>query len=161
MKKLNILLIIITVLSFGCSDNNNFVTPNSPEEQLAIDLELIDNWLADSSIADVLQHPSEIRYTINEKGTGIRAQVADVLRVSYEGRFLTTGEVFDSNTSFDFVLNSGSIILGWYFMLQEMDEGDTFTIYLPSQLAYGTRGNGTIPPNALLVFDITLIRVGN
>ena len=164
MKYLGFLLVGLMMFTFGCN-TTTFEEPISVIEQLEIDLEIIDNWIGDPDnqivIEDTLHHESEIRYTINEKGTGIRAQVADVLRVSYEGRFLTTGEVFDSNTSFDFVLNSGSIILGWYFMLQEMDEGDTFTIYLPSQLAYGARGNGTIPPNALLVFDITLIRVGN
>ena len=159
MKKLNILLILI-VLSFGCNDNN-IVNPISEEEQLAIDLSLIDNWIADSSITNVIEHPTEIRYTINKQGTGLQAQVADVLRVKYEGRFLDTGFVFDSNESFDFVLNSGSIILGWYYMLQEMREGDEFTIYLPSKYAYGTRGNSTIPPNTVIVFDVELIRVGN
>ena len=159
MKKLNILLILI-MLSFGCNDNN-IVNPISEEEQLAIDLSLIDNWIADSSITNVIEHPTEIRYTINKQGTGLQAQVADVLRVKYEGRFLDTGLVFDSNESFDFVLNSGSIILGWYYMLQEMREGDEFTIYLPSKYAYGTRGNSTIPPNTVIVFDVELIRVGN
>jgi len=159
MKKLNILLILV-VLSFGCSDNN-IIDPISEAEQLEIDLDLIDNWLADSSITNVLEHPTDIRYTINKQGTGLKAQVADVLRVKYEGRFLDTGLVFDSNDSFDFVLNSGSIILGWFYMLQEMREGDEFTIYIPSKYAYGTRGNGSIPPNTVIVFDVELIRVGN
>jgi FKBP-type peptidyl-prolyl cis-trans isomerase len=159
MKKLNILLILV-VLSFGCNDNN-IIEPISEAEQLEIDLDLIDNWLADSSITNVLHHPTEIRYTINKQGSGVPARVADVLRVKYEGRFLDTGLVFDSNETFDFVLNSGSIILGWFFMLQEMREGDEFTIYIPSKYAYGTRGSGTIPPNTVIVFDIELIRVGN
>lgn len=159
MKKLNILLILV-VLSFGCNDNN-IIDTFSEAEQLEIDLDLIDNWLADSSITNVLEHPTEIRYTINKQGTGLKAQVADVLRVKYEGRFLDTGGVFDSNDSFDFVLNSGSIILGWFYMLQEMREGDEFTIYIPSKYAYGTRGNGSIPPNTVIVFDVELIRVGN
>jgi FKBP-type peptidyl-prolyl cis-trans isomerase len=159
MNKLNILLVLI-VLSFGCSDNN-IIDPITEAEQLEIDLDLIDNWLADSSITNVLQHPTDIRYTVNKQGTGLQAKVADVLRVKYEGRFLDTGLVFDSNESFDFVLNSGSIILGWFYMLQEMREGDEFTIYIPSKYAYGTRGNGSIPPNTVIVFDVELIRVGN
>ena len=158
MKKLNILLVLVA-LSFGCSDNN-IIDPITEAEQLEIDLDLIDNWLADSSITNVLQHPTDIRYTVNKQGTGLQAHVADVLRVKYEGRFLDTSVVFDSNESFDFVLNSGSIILGWFYMLQEMREGDEFTIYIPSKYAYGTRGNVSIPPNTVIVFDITLIRTG-
>jgi FKBP-type peptidyl-prolyl cis-trans isomerase FkpA len=160
MKHLSLFLIVIG-LSFACSTDNTIDTTISVEEQLAIDIALIDNWLADSSITNVLQHPTEIRYTVNKQGTGLEAQVADVLRVKYEGRFLDTGVVFDSNESFDFVLNSGSIILGWFYMLQEMREGDEFTIYIPSKYAYGTRGNRSIPPNTVIVFDIELIRVGN
>ena len=120
MKKLNILLVLVA-LSFGCSDNN-IIDPITEAEQLEIDLDLIDNWLADSSITNVLQHPTDIRYTVNKQGAGLQAHVADVLRVKYEGRFLDTSLVFDSNESFDFVLNSGSIILGWFYMLQEMRE---------------------------------------
>ena len=159
MKQLSIVAIIIA-LTFGCNDNN-ITIPITEAEQLEIDLEMIDNWLADSSITNVLQHPTEIRYTINKQGIGVPAQIADVLRVKYEGRFLDTGVVFDSNETFDFVLNSGSIILGWFYMLQEMREGDEFTVYIPSKYAYGTRGSGTIPPNTVIVFDIELIRVGN
>ena len=161
MKQLNILLIVIA-LSFGCNDDHTIDNSIPTEEQFEIDLELIDNWIADpvNEVTDTLHHQTEIRYTINKQGSGLKAQVADVLRVKYEGRFLESGAVFDSSESFDFVLNSGSIILGWYYMLQEMREGDEFTIYLPSFYAYGTRGNGSIPPNTVLVFDITLIRVG-
>ena len=132
----------------------------SVQEQLLFDLELIDSWLAENAIEDVLYHSTNIRYTINNKGTGIRAKVGDVLKVSYEGRFLD-GEVIDSNESFDFVLSAGSVILGWFYMVQEMQEGDEFTIYLPSHFGYGTRGSSSILPNSVLVFDITLIQVGN
>ena len=159
MKYLGVLVGGLMIFTLGC--DNTIDDPFDEAAQFAIDIDLIDNWFADTTITDTLHHPTKIRYTINQNGNGVKAQVSDVLRVSYEGRFLETGVVFDSSESFDFVINSGGIILGWYYMLQEMKEGDEFTIYLPSFYAYGPTGNGSIPPNTILVFDITLIRVGN
>ena len=159
MKYLGVLVGGLMIFTLGC--DNTIDDPFDEAAQFAIDIDLIDNWFADTTITDTLHHPTRIRYTINKKGDGIRAQVADVIRVKYEGRFLDTGEVFDSSESWDTVLNSGGMILGWYYMLQEMDEGDEFTIYLPSFYAYGPSGRAPILPNTILVFDITLIRVGN
>lgn len=158
MKKLNILLILV-VLSFGCNDNN-IINPISEAEQLAIDLELIDNWLADSSITDVIVHPTGIRYTINKQGTGPKVEITDIVRISYEGRFLDTGIEFDSGEVGPVVFNAGwPFIEGWYHVVLEMSEGDEYTAYIPSKYAYGIRGSGTIPPNTVIVFDINMIRV--
>ena len=159
MKYLGVLLVGVIILTSGCSSEKEVII--TEEEQLVIDLELIDSWLTDNGITDIQYHSSSMRYTINNKGTGERAQLADNLRVSYEGRFLETGVVFDKSNLFGpFILNASAMILGWYFILQEMDEGDEFTVYIPSKLAYGTRGNSSIPPNTVLVFDIKIIRIG-
>ena len=158
MKQLNILLIVIA-LSFGCTDNT--IDNTIPvEEQLAIDIALIDNWLADSSITDVIVHPTGIRYTINKQGSGPKAEITDIVRINYEGRFLDTGIVFDSGEIGPVVFNAGwGLIEGWYHIVLEMYEGDEYTVYIPSKYAYGNRGSGNIPPNTVIVFDIDLIRV--
>lgn len=152
-------LIIITGLFIGCSptvDNSL-----SDEEQYKLDLELIDTWIAENGITDTLHHSTGIRYTINQQRAGIKLQVADQITVSYEGRFLESGVVFDSSNSLGpQVFNASAFISGWYYMLLEMREGDNFTIYLPSFYAYGSRGSQpNIPPNSVLVFDIGLIRI--
>ena len=158
MKRLSILLVVLFGMMFGCDST---IPPQlSDEEQFEIDLDLIDSWIAENGITDTLHHPTGIRYTINKKGTGIKAQVTDIITTSYEGRFLDTGIVFDSSSSFGpVVLNYSAFISGWYYMILEMQEGDEFTIYLPSFYAYGNLGSGTIPPNSVLVFDIRLIKV--
>ena len=157
MKRFS-LLIIITGLFFGCSPTVDNTL--SVEEQFEIDLELIDNWLADSSITDAIVHPTGIRYTINNQGSGLKAEIADIVYISYEGRFLDTGVVFDSGQIGPVVFNAGwSLIEGWYYMVLEMSEGDEYTAYIPSKYAYGIYGNGGIPPNTVLVFDMTLIKV--
>jgi FKBP-type peptidyl-prolyl cis-trans isomerase len=157
MKKLSIFLIAIG-LSFACSTDNTIDNTISAEEQLAIDIALIDNWLADTTIADIIEHPTGIRYTINEVGTGTTTpRLSDVVEANYEGRYLETGGVFDRGIGSAFILSQ--TIWGWQIMVPEMKEGGKITIYLPSLYAYGSRGNSSIPPNALLVFDIELIQV--
>ena len=159
MKYLGVLVAGLMMITFGCSDPAE-EDPFDVDAQFSTDIDLIDDWITENAITDTLHHWTKIRYTINQKGDGIRAQPSDPVKVSYEGRFLD-GEVFDSSESFQFVLNSGSVILGWFYMVQEMEEGDEFTIYLPSFYAYGPTGSyPTIPPNTVLVFDIKLIRVG-
>ena len=158
MKYLGILFIGLVIFSLGCStpiDEDTF----SEVEQFSTDLSLIDNWIADNKISDTLHHVSEIRYTINQAGTGTESpERYDVVKVAYEGRYLDTGVVFDSNPNFETVLSQ--TIIGWQLMVPEMKEGDEFTIYIPSLYGYGRYGNVSIAPNTVLVFDIKLIRVG-
>jgi FKBP-type peptidyl-prolyl cis-trans isomerase len=51
------------------------------------------------------------------------------------------------------------VIPGWIEALQLMREGDHWQLVIPPQLGYGVRGagNGLIPPNQALIFDIKLI----
>ena len=132
--------------------------------QYAEDLEAIDKYIIENNITDTLHHFLGIRYKIHEQGTGLQARVGDQILVDYKGYFLD-GEVFDEGLFGDnppVVLNSGSMISGWYFMCQEMQEGDSMTIWLPSVYAYGQRGSasGTVPPNTPLIFDMKMLRVG-
>jgi FKBP-type peptidyl-prolyl cis-trans isomerase FklB len=52
------------------------------------------------------------------------------------------------------------VIDGWTEALQLMHEGDKWTIFIPSTIAYGEQGAGSqIPPYATLIFDVELIKV--
>ncbi len=158
MKRAGVFLILTSMVFFGCKDP---VTNRlSDVEQLELDLQKIDNYLMENGITDTLIHPTKIRYTINKTGNGLSPRLSDPIRVSYTGRLLETGVVFDSNSSADLILSQ--TILGWQIMVQQMREGDQYTIYLPSFFGYADEGSPpTIPPNAVLIFDIELIRVGN
>ena len=160
MKYLGFLIIAFSIVLSSCSPEE--VNSISEAEQLAIDVELIDTWLADNNIADVIIHPTGIRYTINKLGTGPKVALGNQVRVGYEGRYLDTGGVFDGGQIGPVVFNAGwPYIDGWYHMVLEMYEGDEYTAYFPSKYGYKEFGNPpNIGRNEVLVFDMTLVKIG-
>jgi FKBP-type peptidyl-prolyl cis-trans isomerase FkpA/FKBP-type peptidyl-prolyl cis-trans isomerase FklB len=50
-----------------------------------------------------------------------------------------------------------AVIPGWTEILQNMKTGSKYTVFIPSNLAYGEKGSGPIGPNSVLTFDIELI----
>jgi len=108
----------------------------------------------------VITTASGLQYEIISQGAGKRPGPTDTVRVHYEGT-LIDGTVFDSSyrrgQPVEFPLNG--VIAGWTEGLQLMNEGSIFRFVIPSELAYGNRGTGSIPPNSTLVFDVELIAV--
>jgi FKBP-type peptidyl-prolyl cis-trans isomerase FkpA len=70
------------------------------------------------------------------------------------------GTQFDSGAGFSFVVGAGQVIAGWDRGVPGMRVGGTRRLIIPPELAYGSRSpSAAIPPNATLVFDITLTGV--
>lgn len=96
-------------------------------------------------------------------GTGASADAGKTATVTYAGYLYdvriadTKGTRFDSG-SFSFKLGAGSVISGFDTGVTGMKVGGKRTVTIPASLGYGSTGagNGTIPPNAALVFDIEL-----
>lgn len=106
---------------------------------------------------------SGLRYKIEEKGNGPKAEKGQTVSVHYKG-MLPDGSVFDSsytrNQPIDFKLGKGQVISGWDEGIQLLNVGDKARFVIPSHLAYGERGaGGVIPPNATLIFDVELVKV--
>jgi FKBP-type peptidyl-prolyl cis-trans isomerase FkpA len=104
---------------------------------------------------------SGLQYTVITEGTGKSPKASDTVEVHYEGT-LINGNVFDSSyrrkESIEFPLNQ--VIAGWTEGVQLMKEGAKFRFFIPSKLAYGSRGAGRdIGPNEALIFDVELIKV--
>ncbi len=93
-------------------------------------------------------------------GTGEMPTVTDSITVHYHGT-LEDGTVFDSSVDrgepIGFRL--GQVIPGWQEGLQLMKAGGKAKLTIPGDLAYGPRGQGSIPPNATIIFDVELIAV--
>ena len=94
-------------------------------------------------------------------GTGVAAQVGDTLSVNYTGK-LEDGTVFDTSVGkapIQFTLGVGQVIQGWDQGIAGMKVGGKRLLIIPAALAYGSAGRGSIPPNATLIFEVSLVGV--
>ena len=101
-------------------------------------------------------------------GTGATAASGNSLTVNYTGWIYdptTTdfkGIQFDSTAAagpFTFTLGAGTVIQGWDQGLPGMKVGGIRQLVVPPSLAYGNVRNGSIPPNAALVFEVELVSI--
>jgi len=95
-------------------------------------------------------------------GGGATATSGKIVSAHYTGRF-PDGSKFDSSydagAPVEFPLGSGKVIKGWDVGIEGMRVGGKRKLTIPPELAYGSRGNGPVPPNATLVFDVELMAV--
>jgi FKBP-type peptidyl-prolyl cis-trans isomerase len=101
-------------------------------------------------------------------GTGGDAVAGKTLTVNYTGWFYgesrpdKKGPVFDTSVGgepFTFTVGVGQVIAGWDQGTLGMKVGGLRRLVVPPSLAYGSFRNGSIPPNATLVFEIELLEV--
>lgn len=97
-------------------------------------------------------------------GTGPEAKSGYVVAVNYVGT-LENGKKFDSSYDrgkpFEFLLGAAQVIEGWDIGVAGMKVGGKRKLIIPPALAYGERniGNGLIPPNSTLIFEVELLAV--
>jgi FKBP-type peptidyl-prolyl cis-trans isomerase len=101
-----------------------------------------------------------LMYRVITTGKGKSPTLSDSVRVSYKGT-LMDGSVFDQTKPGEtLTLQLARTIPGWREALPMMKEGDKWEVVIPSALAYGEAGAPpAVPPNAPLVFEITLVEV--
>ncbi|MEM9243299.1 MAG: FKBP-type peptidyl-prolyl cis-trans isomerase [Pseudomonadota bacterium] len=101
-------------------------------------------------------------YKVIKQGSGPIPKSTDTVKVEYTGK-LIDGTVFDSTAKHGgkpatFPVNA--VIKGWTQALEKMPVGSEWTLYIPSDLAYGANGAGaSIPPNSTLIFDVKLLGI--
>lgn len=121
---------------------------NQPEEKM-------DNFTPTS------QPQTELKVDDTKVGTGKEVKAGDTITADYVGALMKDGTVFDASAR-----NGGpqtfplsGVIPGWTQGIPGMKEGGTRRLLIPASLAYGPEGKDPIPPNADLVFDVTVVKV--
>ena len=108
---------------------------------------------------DVVKSPSGLRYKIVTPGTDPKPVATSTVKCRYTGK-LVDGKVFDStanrgNEPAEFGL--GQVIPAWTEGVQKIGKGGKILIYAPAALGYGKEGQGPIPGESVLEFEVELV----
>ncbi len=104
---------------------------------------------------------SGLQYKVIKEGTDPKPKATDLVEVHYRGT-LIDGQEFDSSFKRGKPASFGvsNVIKGWTEALQLMNVGSKWKLFIPSELAYGSRGTGPmIGPNATLIFEVELLNI--
>jgi FKBP-type peptidyl-prolyl cis-trans isomerase len=121
-----------------------------------------EQFLAENRTKDgVIVTESGLQYKVISETDGAKPLPTDTVQVNYEGR-LIDGAIFDSSADrgspSEFSLSE--VIDGWSEGLQLMSVGSKYQLFVPSSLAYGENGAGSIIPSyATLIFEVELIAI--
>jgi peptidylprolyl isomerase len=160
---LKVFLFVLVAAAFSsCGDDVDPFTFDV-EGQKKIDEQVIRKYFRTNKVDTlaVNRTASGLYHLVLTPGTGASIEANNVVEVSYIGK-LTNGYKFDSSYDrgefFTFVVGANQVIKGWDEGLTLMKVGEEARLFIPSHLGYGFRGAGSIPPNAVLIFDIKVQR---
>lgn len=142
---------------------------------------IFESYIANKSEDDVLKAEAEqniikditngmtmtesgIYYNISKKGKGDNAKPNDSLSVHYSLQLIDGTEIdssFTRGAPIEFTCGVGQVIMGWDEAMQLLNKGSKARLVIPSELGYGSTGagNGVIPPNSTLIFDVELVDI--
>ncbi|KRE99514.1 peptidylprolyl isomerase [Frateuria sp. Soil773] len=106
---------------------------------------------------------SGLQYQVISQGTGPRPGANDTVQVNYTGTFVN-GEKFDASADHEgggpASIPLSGVIPGFREGLMLMQTGGHYKLFIPSNLAYGAQPQNGFPPNATIIFDVTLVKTG-
>ncbi len=106
---------------------------------------------------------SGLQYQVITQGSGARPGPNDTVEINYTGTFVD-GQVFDDSSKHQgggpASIPLAGVIPGFREGLQLMQTGGHYKLFIPSSLAYGAEPQPPMPPNATLIFDVTLVKTG-
>jgi len=150
-------LVIPPQLGYGSQGETSLGVPGNAT--LIYELELVD-----MKQVDWVTSPSGLKYADLTVELGPTPQSGQTCYVHYTG-WLTDGTKFDENQPpndpWSFVIARGNVIPGWDEGVFSMTVGSKRKMIIPPNLAYGETGQGSIPPNATLIFEVELVDIGD
>lgn len=161
MRKLLAFVLFCAVFASSCKkDDEAFELrlnyTDAEKAQLSKDEKIIEDFIAEKQIKDVKRTANGLYYVILNPGEGNFKYTAESqVLAKYTGRLLN-GQIFDSSsTGIGFYLTR--VITGWQDGIPLVQKGGKIRLLIPSVMAYGSRGQGAIPANAVLDFDVEVI----
>jgi len=157
MKKLVFALSVLFLVtgSFSCL-KQEVCRPSTLQSEIAE----IEAYATANSMNGTLDPVNGMYYEILDAGDiSVKPNLNSTIYIRYTGKLLN-GSIFDQVTDHaqtGWVL--GSLIPGWQLGLPQIGEGGHIKLIIPSSLAYGCSGYGSIPGNAILFFEVQLIDV--
>jgi FKBP-type peptidyl-prolyl cis-trans isomerase FkpA len=149
-----LMLCVLFISTTGCIKNDQGcknVSPASEEAQMVA--------FAAAKGLSVTKHSSGIYYEIKNPGTGAAPTVNSMVAITYEGKLLN-GNTFDKSVDpSKSKWKLADLIEGWQIGLPLIKKGGEIKLIIPSSLAYGCNGAGSIPSNSVLYFEISLVDV--
>ena len=122
-----------------------------------------EEWLANNKTKPgVITLPSGLQYKVLKEGNGPKPKATDEVEVIYEGKTIN-GKVFDATKNHGGrktdSFRCDQVIKGWTEALTSMNVGSKWEIYIPQELAYGSREAGEIKPYSTLIFTVELVGI--
>ena len=145
MKKI-IYFSLLALAIFSCNREDD-------AEIFAEDIAEIEAYLEDNNLT-AIKTDSGLHYIVTEEGNGQFPTASNAVTVNYKG-YYTDGQVFDANDNISFPLTA--VIAGWTEGIPKLSKGGKGILLIPSVLGYGSSGQGSIPANTVLLFDVTLL----
>ncbi len=148
----NIFFGLIAVIIFGFILVGLLTSQNSSKDDT---IKLSEN--------DIMANSGELIIEDIEEGTGdVAVESGDDIVIHYKGT-LADGTVFDSSYDrgepFQTQIGVGQVIQGWDKGVIGMKVGGKRKLTIPPQMAYGEQGQGSIPPNSTLIFEVELLEI--
>jgi FKBP-type peptidyl-prolyl cis-trans isomerase FkpA len=152
MKNIQILVLLLAawgMLGLGCDDTPSF------EQQQEIDRALIEEYIAVNNL-DGYFLDNGVYVDLEKPGVGTEnPNIASLLQIELNGKFLD-GEVFWTTGGQPQAWPVSRFIRGLQDGIQEFKAESEGLVIIPSRLAYGVNGQGEIPPNAVIMFEVIL-----
>ncbi|WP_345226823.1 FKBP-type peptidyl-prolyl cis-trans isomerase [Hymenobacter koreensis] len=165
LRGLLALLLPLLLLTAACKKDDAFSA--QIEAQKKLDDEAIREYLTKNNITTFEKTESGLYLVFTKDEPGVLIRAGNSVQAKYIGRFLD-GRVFDSSYDnnllcqcFSFRVGQSplQVIQGWDEGFRLMNKGDEVKLLVPSYMAYGTRGGGSIGPNTPIQFDIVVTDV--
>ncbi|MEN8115752.1 MAG: FKBP-type peptidyl-prolyl cis-trans isomerase [Bacteroidota bacterium] len=109
----------------------------------------------------VIETGSGLQFTVVEEKQGVKPSLLDTIKI-HQRALLLDGKILEDTyrQNKPDEVKIEELIEGLQEGLQMMPMGSRFKFWVPSELAWGRKGTGNkIPPNAVLAFDIRLVKI--